>query len=190
MAMPPPPRASAALLLAGLATLGACKQQPADPASVDPGTVASKVSAADPKPQPGRWETTIRMDAVEMPNLPPEARAMMQHQAGTARMFATCLTPDQAARPAAGLFNQGASGCTYDQFTMADGRLDGSMTCQQGAQTIHITLAGNYGPDMYEVHTRSRINLPGGQPLTSSVSMTAHRAGDCRGDEPAPKTSG
>ena len=179
----PSSRTVAITALAAALALTGCKKAAVDEKDADPGTVASKVAAADLKPQPGRWESTLKMESMDMPGMPPEAKAMMEKSMGTARKLATCLTPEQAARPAADFFNQGSSGCKYEHFTMADGRLDGAMTCQHGPEVMKITIAGNYAPDSYEVHTDSKVSMPGGKAMTSSMTMTSHRVGDCKGDE-------
>ncbi|MBU6268093.1 MAG: DUF3617 family protein [Sphingomonadales bacterium] len=177
-----PPSLALCAMVAVLA-LGACKKNEVDEKNVNPGTVAAKVAAAGDKPQPGRWETTLKLDSIDMPGMPPEAKAMMSKQMGTMRKFATCLSQEDAARPEAEFFNQGKSGCKYDNFTMSDGHLDANMTCKQGPGTMRMTLSGSYSATDYEVHTNTTMIEPGGKGMTQAMTMTAHRAGDCRGDE-------
>lgn len=180
-----------ALLLAGTAlALAGCKKAEVDERNVDPGTVASKVAAAAPSPQPGRWESTLKIESMDMPGMPPEAKAMMLKSMGEGRKFATCLTPEEAARPGAEFFNRGRPGCVYDNFTMSDGRVEGTMTCKQEGMTMKIAMSGQYAPDSYEVHTDSHVSGAGGQAMAQKMTMTAHRVGDCRGDELNARKSG
>ncbi len=183
-------RAMSVVVLAGALALGGCKKAAVDVKNADPGTVASKVAAADLKLLPGRWESTMKIESMDMPGMPPEAKAMMDKSLLAERHLATCLTPEQAAKPKGDFFNQGKSGCIFDHFTMADGKLDGAMTCNQGAEKMTMTMAGQYSPDSYEVHTTSKVSMPGGRAMTSTVAMTSHRTGDCKGDELGAKTAG
>jgi hypothetical protein len=171
------------LMLAGALALGGCKKAVVDVKNADPGTVASKVAAADFKLQPGRWESSMKIESMEMAGMPPEAKAMMDKSLLAERHIATCLTPEQAAKPGANFFNQGKSGCLFEHYTMADGKIDGTMTCNHGPEKMTLTMAGQYSPDSYEVHTKSTATMPGGQAMTSTMTMRSHRAGDCKGDE-------
>ena len=182
------PRAITLSALTLVLALGACKKHEISEKNADPAAVAAKVAAVGDKPQPGRWESTLKLESIDMPGLPPDAKAMMQKQMGTMRTFATCLSPEDAARPAADFFNQGKSGCIYDHFTMSDGHLDAAMTCKQmpgghPGGTMKIALSGSYGPGDYEVHTNSSMSMPDGKGMTQAMTMTAHRTGDCKGDE-------
>ncbi|MDE2403849.1 MAG: DUF3617 domain-containing protein [Sphingomonadales bacterium] len=176
-------RALVLAVLAGTFALGACKKDAVNERNATPGEVASRVAESGARPQPGRWESTLKLEAIDMPGMPPEAKAMMQKSMGTARTLVTCLSPEGAARPAADFFNQGKSGCTYDAFKMADGHLDATMTCKQGPEAMKITLSGSYGADAYEVHTHSTVSMPDGKAMTQSMTMTSRRTGDCKGDE-------
>src|SRR5262245_56990003 len=84
--------------------------------------VAKKVAAADIKPQPGRWESSIKFEKLEAEGLPPQAKEAMAKQMATAHTFSSCLTPEQVDRPDGGFFAGGAEGCKYDNFTMAGGK--------------------------------------------------------------------
>jgi hypothetical protein len=165
--------------------LGACKRHAAEEKAADAGDMASKVGqgVAAPLPQPGRWETVMKLESIDMPGMPPEAKAMMAKSMGTGRTFATCLTPDQANRPPADFFGHGQPGCEYDSFQMAEGRMEGTLSCRSPHGRMKIALSGEYAADSYEVHTDSRMSGPGGQDMAQTMTLKAHRAGDCRGNE-------
>jgi hypothetical protein len=169
-------------LLAGLA-LGGCKKAVVDAHDATPAQVAEQVAKSDLKPKPGRWESTMKIEAMDMPGVPPEARKMME-AAQAERKIATCLSKEDAEKPASAMFNQANSGCKYDHFTMADGKMDGTMTCEHGAEKISMTMNGTYSPEAFAVHTTSKVEMPGGRPpMTSQVSMTSAWKGACDGTE-------
>lgn len=180
-------RSSRMLAIAALAaalSLGACKKDEINEKNADPATVAAKVAASAERPQPGRWETTMKLESIDMPGMPPEARAMMEKQLGS-RKLVTCLSPEEAARPNAEFFSgerARKAGCKYDNFTMGDGKLDAIMSCAGAEGTMKMTLAGTYGAEDYEVHANSTMSAPGGS-MNQAMTMTAHRTGDCKGDE-------
>lgn len=176
-------RAISVVVLAGALALGGCKKSGVDVKNASPGEVVKQMASSDVKPLPGRWESTMKMEAIDMPGIPPEAKAMMDKSMMAERHFATCLTPEQAAKPNAEFFNPGKSDCTFEHFTMAGGKLDATMTCNHGPEQMTLTMAGQYRPESYQVHTTSKVSRPGGQAMTSSMTMTSHRAGDCKGDE-------
>jgi len=180
------------VVLAGALSLVACRQEAADQKAADAGDMASKVGmgVAAPLPQPGRWETVMKLESFDMPGMPPEARAMMEKSMGNGRTFATCLTPDQANRPPADFFGHGQPGCEYDAFKMAEGRMEGTMSCRSPHGTLKIAMSGEYAADSYEVHSDSRMSGPGGQEMAQKMTLKAHRAGDCKGNELNAKPAG
>jgi hypothetical protein len=169
-------------LLAGLA-LGGCKKAVVDAQNATPAQVAEQVAKSDLKPKPGRWESTMKIEAMDMPGMSPEAKKMMEN-AQAERKMATCLSKEDAEKPASSLFSPANSGCKYDHFTMADGKMDGALTCEHGPEKISMTMSGTYSPEAFAVHTTSKVEMPGGRPpMTSQVSMTSAWKGECNGTE-------
>jgi hypothetical protein len=174
------------VVLAGALALGACGKSQTEPDKVaDAGDMASKVGqgVAAPLPQPGRWETVMKLESLDMPNMPPQAKAMMEKSMADGRTFATCLTADQANRPPADFFGYGQAGCEYDSFQMAEGRMEGTLSCRSPHGRLRIAMSGQYAADSYEVHTDSRMSGPGGQEMAQKMTLKARRVGDCRGNE-------
>lgn len=148
-------------------------------------SVAEKVAASDLKPKPGRWESTMKVDAIDIPGMPPQAKEAMGRQfASTGQGFATCLTPEQASKPEGDFFRHGAAGCTYDRFVMSDGRIDAEMTCKNdGGGTMKMTLAGTYAEESYSVAMTSQGEMQPGMPMTMKMTVNSRRTGDCNGTE-------
>lgn len=177
--------AVSALGLSVLAVGGCDKKDTIEARNESAESVAEKVAKSDiaVRPAPGRWESTVKIEKLEIPNLPPQARETMQHQMGSAQNFASCLTPEQAAKPNAGFFQQGASGCTYDNFSMSDGKIDATMTCNHGGGKQKMSMSGTYGPESYTIAINSDATMPGGMNMTMIMSVAAKRVGECRGNE-------
>lgn len=132
----------------------------------------------------------MKLESIDMPNMPPEARAMMEKAMGNGKTFATCLTQQQANQPPADFFGQGRQGCDYDAFKMAEGRMEGTMTCRSPHGTLKIAMSGQYAADSWEVHTDSRMTGAQGVEMAQKMTLKAHRVGDCRGNEMNAKKAG
>jgi hypothetical protein len=176
------PARTAPISLAVLASLAlaACGSQgsvEAENESIE--SVAKKVDEADIRLKPGQWESTMTLESMDMPGMPPEARKMMESQKGTAHAFSHCLTPEDAAAPNAGFFQKDASGCTYDHFTMAGGRIDAAMTCPEGSGMGKMKMQGTYGPEAYALAIQSESQMQPGQPMKISMKVASRRTGDC-----------
>lgn len=172
-----------ASVLAALAATSACKKPAVVTTNESAQSVAEKVAAADIRLDPGQWQSSMRLDHMEVANLPAAAKDAMAKQQGTTHSFASCLTPEQAAKPDASFFQKAATGCTYDHFTMAGGRIDAEMSCKKGAGPSHMTMQGEYGSDHYAMAIQSQSEMQPGMPMKMAMTITARRVGDCTGHE-------
>lgn len=146
-------------------------------------SVARKVAAADIKPQPGRWESTVKFEKLDMPGMPPQAKEAMAGQLARTNSFSSCLTPEQVDRPDGGFFAGGAEGCAYDRFTMAGGRIDAAMTCDHGGMKQTMAMTGSYSQTSYDIKVSSQSEVQPGHPMTMSLAVAARRSGACDGKE-------
>jgi hypothetical protein len=169
--------AATALSLAG------CKKESVVASNESAESVARKVQESNLRPRPGRWESTVTVEKVDMPGLPPQAKAMMDRQMSAPTRFATCLTPEQAAKPDAGFFRKDASGCAYDHFVMADGKIDAVMSCGQQGHRMKIAISGDYTPEAYSVRASTQGEMQPGATMTIQTAIAAHRVGECNGSE-------
>lgn len=179
--------AAAAILFAALA---GCNKQPsvtAENASV--GEVAAKVAKARGEEElisPGRWEGTVTIKAMDVPGLPPEQQKMMAAHAGQARPIVACVTPEDAKARKAFLTGDEMKSCRYDSFSMAGGKIDAKLSCDQAGAKVAATIKGTYAPDRYTIDMTSAVAGmagTGGAPMTTTVSVDSKRVGECRGDE-------
>ena len=175
------------IAMAGVAVLalGGCTKSSVDVDHASLQQVASAVGASDNAFHPGRWESAMKMEKMDIPGMPPEARAMMAKNPAMSRIVTTCLTPEMAKKPDGKFFNQANSNCIYDHFSMSGGKMDATMTCNGKTGKLTMTMSGTFTPDQYAVHTTSQEQMPGGQGMTMEMSVTSRRVGDCNGSETA-----
>jgi hypothetical protein len=166
--------------LAGALMIGGCGKAKDDVslknASIE--TVAAKAQDAV-KIQPGQWEISFAIDKMDMPGMPAGA---MDH-AKQAQKTSTCITPEQAAKPAGDLFaGKGSGACTFDTFTMAGGKLNAAMSCKQPNMpgTSKTIMSGTYGSTEFSNEVTSSVSgMPGGQTMTIHATSSGHRIGEC-----------
>jgi hypothetical protein len=141
-------------------------------------TAAAKTQDAV-KIKPGQWEIAVAIDKMEMPGMPAGASDRMKQTQKTS----TCITPEQAAKPAGDLFaGKGASNCKFDTFTMTDGKMNATMSCKQPDMpgTSKTVMSGSYGATEFSNEVTSTISgMPGGQTMTMHATSSGHRVGEC-----------
>lgn len=173
------PLALAAVMLTGCGS----EKDSVEVRNESPGTVQQKVAQSGLRPQPGRWESRIRIERMEMPGMPAGMAEQMQKSMGAAQAFATCLKPEDVEKPDASFFQKDASGCTYEKFSMADGRIDGRMVCKSDGGSTVMTMAGTYSATGYAIRTTNETSSEGGPPVKMTVAVESRRTGDCNGTE-------
>jgi len=132
---------------------------------------------------PGRWVSTVTVDEMTIPGLPPQAAAMMKKAMGQAHTDDKCLTPEEAKKPQANFFTD-KKDCRYDHFTMGGGKIDAKMVCNGGGQNQEIDLKGSYSPDSYQMAMEgSFTGGPGGRNMNMRMHVDAKRVGVCTGNE-------
>ncbi|HEX2624938.1 MAG TPA: DUF3617 domain-containing protein [Sphingomicrobium sp.] len=172
-----------AALMAGLAIAGCSKSDTVDEkdASVEQVSKAIADAGASARFTPGRWETRVDLKNVEGQGLPPGALESARAAISRAGVVATCLTPEQAAKPGAGFFNQDTRNCTYKRFKMADGKLDALLTCGANGEES-AEMVGTFDPTHYQIALTNKTGI-GGRSMTMTMNVDSRHAGQCRGDE-------
>lgn len=178
-----PNRTAVIALAMSLAFVGGCKKASVDAHDATPQDVASQVAASDLRPQAGRWEGTFRIEKMEMSGVPPQAQAMMQGAVGKSRAYASCLTKEEAEKPAADFFGRNDKDCRYEHFTMSGGKIDARLDCASEGTKMSMTMAGTYSGSAYALRSTAKGDMPGGHTMTTVTAMESHRVGECRGDE-------
>ncbi|MFS0737159.1 DUF3617 domain-containing protein [Sphingomonas sp. 1P06PA] len=129
---------------------------------------------------PGLWRSETRITKMEMPGMPAGARDQaMAAMQGRSNSFQHCVTPAEAARPAADLFTgRQDSGCAYENFAMTGGRIDATLVCRgQDGGEMRMKLAGSFTADGYAIDYD--MAMPGGPGLTMAGHTEGRRIGAC-----------
>lgn len=132
--------------------------------------------------QAGQWESRITIEEARMPGMSEDMTAMMQEMTGD-RTYATCLTEEQVRQPDERFFTGEENDCSYERFTLKDGRIDAAMTCRAQGMTQDMELTGEYGATSYDMTVRATSPDEGGMEMVMNIS--AERVGDCNERTPA-----
>lgn len=133
--------------------------------------------AATAELRPGQWETRIEVLRMDMPNMP-QGVTMPRQAPITVR---SCLTPEQARRPSAGFMTgKEGAGCSYQNFSMSGGRIQGTVTCNQGGSTVRATIDGTFSAESYQMETETQTQASGVN-VNTATRIAARRIGDCPG---------
>lgn len=178
-----------AFLIAAIAPLAACDsggpEIEARNASVE--EVAEKVEKARADEQfvrPGKWQSKVTIEQLEMPGMPTEMAAQMKammarHQERTSE---SCLTAEEAKRPREDFFAGKDNNCRYDHFTMSGGKIDAKMRCAgQGGMSQVMEMAGSYSPDSYQMRMSTRTEGAGAPGMNMRLRVASTRIGECDG---------
>ncbi len=168
---------------ASLAVASCGKKSSVEAENESPAAIAEKVAASGLTPRAGRWQGSFRVEKVEIPGMPPQAAEQMNKSMGMDRSYFSCLTPEQAAKPDARFFQKAAEGCTYDHFTMSEGKIDAVMSCKPGAGPTRMAMTGTYNADTYDLKITGGGELAKGMPMTIAMAVTSRRVGECNGTE-------
>jgi hypothetical protein len=165
--------------------LGACHSKPSiDAKNESPEAVASKMAATGMMPRPGRWQADLKFVSLDMPGMPPAAREAMSKSMDTTKSTFTCLTAERAAKLDGNFFQKAAPGCTYEHYTMADGKIDALMTCPPGHGPTRMAMTGTYGNDVYNISIKGSSEMAKGMAMNIEMAVTSRRVGECDGTEP------
>lgn len=173
----------AMLLLAG------CNRSPSVEAhNASVAEVAKKVAAAggaESFVRPGKWQTSISIDSMDAPGMPPQAAATMKAMSAHAHVSENCVTPEQAKKPTPEMFSGGSANCRYDHFVMSGGKIDMVMRCTgtgPGAKVGQVmSMTGAYDPDSYHMAMTSQTDTGTSEigPMTMKMHLDAKRLGEC-----------
>ena len=142
-------------------------------------SVAKRVAESDIKPLPGKWESTMSLQSIEIPGMPAEMQDMMKQRMGKMNTTTSCLTAEQVEKPNADFFGPGeGSGCTYNSFKMGGGKIDADMTCQQQGMTQNMQMTGTYSEEHYSMNMTADGEVQG-QPMKMAMKVESSRVGEC-----------
>ena len=175
----------AVFISASFLALAACSTEPeVDVENATIEDVANQVAeATDDKGnfiRPGKWSSTMTVEELTAPGMPPEFAERMKSTMGTGQSAESCLTQEEARKPKEEFFAGRNNQCRYDHFKMGDGKIDAKMRCSQGGVSQVMEMDGSYSPNSYAMRMSTRTE--GGGP-TAGMSMRmridAKRVGEC-----------
>lgn len=176
-----------AAMLVVIGGLSACGGKTVEATNEKPSAVASKVAEAGASGtirfNPGRWETQIKVIKMDMEGMPPQAKQAMEKMLGKGRTVTSCMTKEEAEKPDGKLFGQADENCTYDHFTLGDGKMDAKLTCKTPNGQQVMTMNGTYTGDTYNSSMQMQGPGMGGKAMTMTMELAARRVGDCDGSE-------
>ena len=176
-----------AIILLPLLLLAACDSGPsvtATNASIE--EVATKVSDAggvDQYIRPGKWLSKVTLEELSAPGMPPEIANDMKLTMASKPGTEQCMTKDDVRKP--NFTGTQSDNCRYDHFKMGGGKIDAKMHCTAGGATQRMTMAGDYGPDAYQLAMTTQMEMPkaaaaaGMGSMTMKMRVEGKRIGDC-----------
>lgn len=177
------------ILLMAVTGLAGCNRSPSIEAhNASIADVAAKVKAAggaESFVRAGKWQTSVTIDSMDAPGMPPEASQTMKSMSAKAHVVDSCLTPEEAKKPTPEMFSGNSDRCRYENFAMAGGKIDMTMRCAGAGpngnvgQTMKMT--GTYDPDSYHMAMISTTDTgaPEMGPMTMKMHLDAKRLGEC-----------
>ncbi len=138
---------------------------------------ARKAESEGLKPQPGLYKTTVVMEGIDIPGMPPE---MADHGAGLTTTIEDCLTQEEVDKGFGELMKQGQNGeCSYEKFNLAGGAIDAVMVCNaQGAKT-RMEMAGTATATGADITAKMAMNFADAGEGTMTFTAKHQRIGDC-----------
>lgn len=180
------------LIAAGALALAACGGGATDADADGDGTITqgeaqAAAESADFRVTPGQWENTVEFTNIEIDEsqLPEEARGMLgpmlNSMKGQTNTTSTCVTQEQADKPAAEMFSGNeAADCEYERLQFAGGKIDMAMTCTDpNSGTAKITNTGTFDDDSYQMEMSMEMSQPQFGEMKISAKSNGKRIGEC-----------
>lgn len=131
------------------------------------------VAAATPI-QPGKWTTTVTILDMTMANGPPGLGVILR---GHPTSMSSCITPAQAAQGPHAAVERSGGNCRYTSFSMAAGRIQSTMVCNQGGGAMTMRATGTYTPTSMSMEATGRSTGPNAMTMRSRT--VSRRTGGC-----------
>ncbi len=163
--------------------LGACGQSASDDKTGGGSGKTALENAAEVafQMQPGKYRTTMAIQKIEVPGMPPQMAERMKAMMSKAASAESCVTPEAAKRGLDVMKEQMAKGkCQFEKFEASGGTLDTAFTCQSGqGLTMKATSHGTFSPTGSQVQVVRDMAGPGGKTMHVEQTVTTERVGEC-----------
>jgi hypothetical protein len=166
-----------AIALAGAMLLAGCSGETGGKGEGKASEDAAKAIGNMPRPQPGLYKTTVTMTGLEIPGLPPE---MEGHGAGMTTTVEDCLTQADVDKGFGELVKKGQNGeCSYERFTVADGKIDAVMACNSQGRSTRMEMTGTTSKTGADLNATMAIDFEGAGKGTMTFTTKHERIGEC-----------
>jgi hypothetical protein len=127
-----------------------------------------------PKPQPGLYKTTVTMTNINIPGVPEG------HGAGQIVTSEDCLTQAEVDKGFEAMVKQGQDGdCAYENFALADGKIDAVMVCKAEGRAIRTSMSGTTTSTGADLTATTAMEFDGAGKGTMTATIKHERVGDC-----------
>ena len=151
-------------------------------------------AAAASSLQPGRWEMTLRVVSLDLPNAAPEMAEQLRAQPmPPPQVTPNCITPQEASDFVGNLRQQllqnQTMSCEIGDQQFANGRIRFSMTCrpQNGGPEQRLAMVGSFTGTSIQAAVTAATSMQAGNGTMQSVridsTLTGRRVGECNGTE-------
>lgn len=158
--------------------LSACGSKSDSPQSKE--EVASEMKKAA-KLKPGKYEMTMTVNKVDVPGMPPEAKAQMEQMMGQPQKMDYCLTAEKSEKGLQDMLSKMNGDCTYSNFEVSGAKIAGAMACTAPTGgTMKSSMTGNATDETTNLQMKVEVTQPG-MPATMKMesTMAMKRVGDC-----------
>lgn len=127
-----------------------------------------EVAEIDAQPlRPGLWALSETIGEVDQATMRGSEEAEIEEDpARRGAVRSICLPDDYADRPHPDFWAGSENACQYDDFTMADGELTATLTCNATPGTITLTLNGDYSATGFDLAMTTARRGTGSEDVT------------------------
>ncbi|MDG2534698.1 DUF3617 domain-containing protein [Sphingomonas sp. HITSZ_GF] len=146
--------------------------------------VAKQSAAADAKTaaQPGQWENSFQLVALETGGVPEPIASQMKAELGKPPKTETSCRKAEDVKPIdVSKLSPMQRGCTFPKYKVVGGKIDAVMECDTPMGKSHMTITGSQTKTSYDLTMSQSQTVPGQTKQTSmTVRITGKRLGECK----------
>lgn len=129
--------------------------------------------------QPGEWENSVQVVAMEMPGLPEAFRKKMEDETKAPTVKKECKTAADAKAVDFAKLAPVAQGCTFAKYVLSGGKVEADMVCKGPMGAVAMTINGTQSPTSYDMTMTQTLDGPKGKAKTT-IRASGKRLGDCK----------
>ena len=145
--------------------------------------------------RPGRWEMTMRVVSLDLPNAPPEMVEQLRAQPmPPPQVTASCMTPEEAADMGGNIRRQIVQNQANLSCDAGDQRFDGgqirvSLNCRglNGQPDQRLAMVGSFTDSSLQTGITAATTMQAADGTRQEVriesTLTGRRVGECQGNE-------